>query len=107
MQFVVDMKRMETPQGPPQMEIALAKQTLQQFASGQGDPRIKAVYPWAGERAATLIVEVESGDELSQVIGRLPLFPLCEIHYHPVMSLQRSLEGVEEAERQLAATAAT
>jgi muconolactone delta-isomerase len=103
MQFVVDINRMETPQAPPEMEIAIAKQTFQQFASGQGDPRIKAVYPYAGVRAATLIVEADSGDDLAEVIGRLPLFPLCEIRYHPVTSVQSSLQRIEEAERQLAA----
>ncbi|HYZ00327.1 MAG TPA: muconolactone Delta-isomerase family protein [Candidatus Binatia bacterium] len=103
MQFVVELRRMETPQGPPQMELALARQTFQQVASGQADPRIRAIYPYAGERAALLIVEVETADELSQVMGRLPLFPLVEAHYHPVTSIQSTLERIEEAEQQLAA----
>lgn len=105
MQFVVDIRRMETPQGPPQMELALAKQMFQQFVSGQADPRIKAAYPYAGERAGTLIVEVDSADELSEVMGKVPVLPVCEVHYHPVMSLQAALARVEEGERQLAAMA--
>ena len=105
MQFVVEIRRMQTPQGPPQMEMALAKQMFQQFVNGQADPRIKAVYPHAGERSGTLIVEVDSADELNQVMGQVPVLPLCEVHYHPVMSLQAGLAGVEEAERRLAATA--
>ena len=103
MQFVVDIRRMETPQGPPEMEIALAKQTFQQFASGQADPRIKAVYPYSGERAATLIVEADSGEDLDEVMGRLPVFPVCEIHYHPVTSVQATLQRIDEAEQQLQA----
>jgi muconolactone delta-isomerase len=103
MQFVVEIRRMETPQGPPQMELALAKQMFQQFVSGQADPRIKAAYPYAGERAGTLIVEVESADELNQVMGKVPVLPLCDVEYHPVMSVQQGLAGIEEAERRLAA----
>ena len=59
MEFVVITRALDSTNVPPAASIALAKQTFQMFASNQ-DSRIKAVYPFAGERAGVLIVDVKS-----------------------------------------------
>ena len=101
MQFLVEMRRMESPQMPPQMEIQLAKATFQR-ALQKAEPRITAVYPYAGERAGVMIVEAATGDELSEILGALPLFPVVELTIHPLSSLEQSLRATENAEAMLA-----
>ena len=71
------------------------------LASGQ-EPRIKAVYPFAGERAGIFIVEVDTAEELQEVLGSIPLAPLARMEVHPVATVQATLKTLEKAEQSLA-----
>ena len=102
MEFVVINRALDSTNVPPAAVIALAKQTFQMFASNQ-DPRIKAVYPFAGERAGLLIVEVKSGDELQEVLSSLPLAGISKAEIHPVGSVQSALKSMDVAEKRIAA----
>ncbi len=53
MQFLVIGRHIDSPVAPPAQEIAMLKATFEQFASGR-NPKIKAVYPFADERATGL-----------------------------------------------------
>jgi len=83
------------------LPFSLAKQTFQQFASNQ-DSRIKAIYPFAGERAGLLIVDVKSGDELQDLLGNLPYAGITQTEIHPIGTLQSALKTMEAAERRIA-----
>ena len=87
MQFVVTGRSLDTPPVPLPQAVAMFKASWEFFASGS-DPRIKAVYPHADERAATLVVEVESAEDLSSLLRRLPAFPLVRLEAHPVTTPQ-------------------
>lgn len=102
MEFVVITRALDSTNVPPTASIALAKQTFQQFASNK-DSRIKAVYPFAGERAGVLIVDVKSGEELQQLIGGLPFAGISKAEIHPIGTLQGALKTMEEAEKRVAA----
>ena len=104
MQFAVLTKAIDSPTMPPQVALALVRQTFQMIAANQ-EPRIKAAYPFAGERAGILIVEANSGDELQEVIGSLPFAGVVKIEAHAVGSVAAVLKTVEEAERRVAAMA--
>ena len=84
----------------------MLKATFEHLASG-ADPRIKAVYPFADERATTLIVEVDSADDLGQLISSLPATRLSTFVSHPVASPQSVLEQLSEGERIMAGRPAT
>jgi hypothetical protein len=86
---------------PAQVEIAWAKATFQQFLQ-HTEPRITAVYPYAGERGASLVIEAANGEELSEVIGKLPLFPLLQLTIHPLTSVEQVLRAIDEAEAMVA-----
>src|SRR5262249_33761567 len=101
MQFLVDVRRIESPQVPAQVEIAFAKATFQQFAQ-HAEPRITAVYPYPGERALSLIIEAGSGEELSEVLTKLPLFPVLQLAIHPLTSVEQALRAIDDAEAMLA-----
>jgi muconolactone delta-isomerase len=102
MQFCVIGRAVDSSNVPPQAVLAMAKQSFQMMASNQ-DSRIKAVYPFAGERAGLMIIDVQSGDELQEVIGNLPLSGVSDFEIHPVGTLQSVLKSLEVAEKQMAA----
>jgi muconolactone delta-isomerase len=101
MEFVVITRALDSTNVPPAATIALAKQTFQQFASNK-DSRIKAVYPFAGERAAVLIVDVKSGEELQELIGSLPFSGITKAEIHPIGTVQSAIKTIEEAEKRVA-----
>jgi muconolactone delta-isomerase len=89
---------------PPQVAIGLVKQTFQLLNSNQ-DPRVKTVYPFAGERAGIFIVDVKSGDELQELISGLPFSGITKAEIHAIGSVQSALKSVEETERRILAMA--
>jgi muconolactone delta-isomerase len=89
---------------PPQVAIGLVKQTFQLLNSNQ-DPRVKVVYPFAGERAGIFIVDVKSGDDLQELLSGLPFSGITKAEIHAIGSVQSALKSVEEAERRILAMA--
>jgi muconolactone delta-isomerase len=104
MQFAVLAHAIDSPNVPPQVALPLVKQTFQMLASNQ-EPRIKAFYPLAGQRASIFIVEAKSGDELQEVVSSLPFAGIVKIEVHAIGTVQASLKTVEEAERRVSAMA--
>ena len=72
------------------------------FRRDNKEPRIKAVYPFAGERAGVFIVEAKSGDELQEIIGNLPLSGISTNEIHPLGTLDAVLKTIEIAEQRIA-----
>ncbi|TML64209.1 MAG: hypothetical protein E6G14_17465 [Actinobacteria bacterium] len=103
MQFIITGKAIDAPMAPPPQAIAAYKATFELFASGT-DQRIKGIWPHADERAVTLLVEVDSGDDLSAFLAFLPAFFLSEFETHPVTSVDQVLRELTEIEQQLGAS---
>jgi muconolactone delta-isomerase len=104
MQFAVLAHAIDGGNVPPQVAIGLVKQTFQMVSSNK-EPRIKAAYPFAGERAGIFIVDVNSGDELQELISSLPFSGVVKSEVHAISSIQAALKSVEEAERRIQAMA--
>jgi muconolactone delta-isomerase len=102
MEFVVISRAIDSANMPPQATIALVKQTFQ-MAKANKDPRLKAMYPFAGERAGVLIVEAKSGDELQDILGNMPLAGISTNEIHPVSTVDSVLKTLEVAEQRVAA----
>jgi len=102
MQFIITGKAIDAPMAPPPQAIAAYKATYELFAAGQ-DQRIKGIWPHADERAVTLLVDVDSAEDLSEFLTSLPAFFLSEFDSHPVTSVDQVLRELTEIERQLAA----
>ena len=101
MQFLVIGRMIERPVVPPQQEVAMIKATFEQFASG-ANPHIKAVYPFADERATALVVDVDSADDLGRLIGALPASRLSTFASHPIVSPQSVVEQLTQWEQLMA-----
>jgi muconolactone delta-isomerase len=104
MEFVVIARAVDQANVPPQVQIALAKQTFQMLKANK-DPRIKHMYGFAGERAGLMIVEAKSGDEITEIISSLPLNGISTFEIHPVGSVDAVLKSIEQAEQRVAAMA--
>jgi len=90
MQFIVTSRLIDQPVAPPAQELAMIKASFQGFTE-HSEPRFKAIYPHADERATTFLVEVDSAEELTEVIGFLPASRLCTFESHPVTTPQSVL----------------
>ena len=101
MQFAVIMHSTDSSNLPPQVQLMLAKQTFEKLTSAP-DPRIKAFYPVAGERAGLFIVDTNSADELAEVIGAQPLSPMARAEVHPISTAQGVLKTLQQAEQRMA-----
>ncbi len=102
MEFVVIARAVDSANVPPQVAVALAKQTFQMLKANK-DPRIKTVYGFAGERAGVMIIEAKAGDELTEVIGNLPLSGISSFEVHAVGTLDGVLKTLDVAEQRIAA----
>lgn len=100
MQFAVIMHATDSSNLPPQVQLTLAKQTFEKLTSAQ-DPRVKAVYPFAGERAGVFIVDTNSADELQEVIGAQPLSAISRAEVHPISTVQGVLKTIQQAEQRM------
>jgi hypothetical protein len=76
----------------------MLKATFEQFAN-ETNPKIKAVYPFADQRATAFVTEVDSADELGEVIGSLPASRLSVFEAHPITSPQSVIEGLSQWEQ--------
>lgn len=101
MQFLVIGRLIDAPVAPPQQEIAMLKATFEQLASG-ADRQIKAVYPFADERATALVVDVDSADDLGRLIGSLPASRLSTFVSHPIASPRSVLDQLSQWEQMMA-----
>jgi muconolactone delta-isomerase len=101
MQFAIISRAVDNPGIPPPVAVTLAHKTFELFASGQ-EPRIKAIYPFAGQRAGLLIAEVQSGDELQELVTSLPFAPIVTTEIHPIGTVQGALKTIEQIQRRLA-----
>lgn len=100
MQFAVIMRATDSSSLPPQAQVALPRQTFEMLSSKK-DPHIKAVYPFAGERAGVFIIEADTADELQELIGTLPLSPMARAEVHPISSVQGVLKTLQQMEQRM------
>lgn len=101
MKFLVIGRLIDAAVAPPAQEISMLKATFEQLASGK-DPRIKAVYPFADERATALVVDVDSADDLGRLIGSLPASRLSTFVSHPIVSPQSVVDQLSQWEQLMA-----
>lgn len=78
----------------------MLKATFEQLANGE-NPKIKAVYPFADQRATALVVDVDSADDLGRLIGSLPASRLSTFISHPIASPQSVIDQLAQWQQML------
>lgn len=100
MQFLVLTKAM-TSNLPPQVTLQLVRQTFEMLVEKR-EPRIKQVFPFAGERAGAYVIEAGSAEELSDVVSDLPFSGIVEVTIHSLTTVEQALKTVKKAEQRVA-----
>ena len=93
MQYLVIGRGTDVGFMPPGVELQLVLQTHEQWRD-EVYPEIKQVFPFAGERAGAMLVEVDGPDQLEALIGRLPARRLIHWEIHGVCSLDARIENL-------------
>ena len=106
MQFLVVIRGNEAALLPPAQELALVRETFEQLASGK-DKRIKAVYPFVGERAGALLCEATTPEELLECLMSLPFWRLVRAETHVVGTPKALAEQLGRMEQKLAGLTST
>jgi hypothetical protein len=101
MQFLCEIRGNDNAILPPAQEIALVRETFEQLAAGR-DKRIKAVYPFVGERACNLLVDASSPEELQECLMALPFFRLTRCETHVVGTPKSLVDNLQNMEQRLA-----
>jgi muconolactone delta-isomerase len=82
MQFIVTGRAIDGLPMPPTQALAAYKATFELLAA-EKVPNVKAAWPHADERATTLLVEVDTAEQLSDTLASLPGFMLSTWEAHP------------------------
>ena len=106
MQFLVVIRGNEGSILPPAQEMALVRETFEQLASGK-DKRIKAVYPFVGERAGAILCEAATPEELQECLMSLPFWRLVRAECHVVGTPKALADQLGRMEQQMAGLTAS
>lgn len=99
MQFIVTGRAIDALPLPAAQALTAYKATFEMLAGGNL-PHILAAWPHADERATTLLVDVDSAEELGDTLAALPGFMLSTWEAHPVSTpahVARSLAQMQAA----------
>jgi muconolactone delta-isomerase len=97
MQFAVITRALDRSSIPIPAQLMMVEKTFELLKS-KADPRIKETYGFAGERAGILIIEANSGDEITEIVGSLPFFNLVQTEVHPLASIDSALTNIRQAQ---------
>lgn len=100
MQFVVIERTVEGTGIPPLEQVSMVRAGLEVIA--RGNPKIKAAYPFADINGGCLIVEVDSGDELNELLSTLPFSALSKYEVHPTATIEGMSRVLANAQQMMA-----
>ena len=98
MQFLVTGRAIDGLPMAPEQALAAYKATFEILAAG-AHPHIRFAWPHADQRATTLLVEVESAEELGDTLAALPGFMLSTWEAHPVSTAAHVVESITMMEQ--------
>ena len=102
MQFIITGRAIDGLPMPPEQALAAYKATFEILAAANHPP-IKAAWPHADERAATLLVDVGSAEELGDTLAELPGFMLSTWEAHPVSTPAHVVSSITRMQQSLSA----
>jgi muconolactone delta-isomerase len=100
MQFIVTGRAIDGLPMPPAQALAAYKATFELLAADKV-PHVKAAWPHADERATTLLVEVDTAEQLGETLAGLPGFMLSTWEAHAVSTPAHVAESLARMEAAL------
>lgn len=101
MLFFVRAELSEQPPMPREQYLGMIASTWQVIKQLEANGKVVTGGAMIGRRAGVVIVDVESNDELFDVLNRLPLSGYLEWEVIPLIPADRALESAKWALQQL------
>lgn len=87
---------------PQEKWLGMTASTWETIKQLEGSGKVIAGGAFVGQRAGCVIVDVDSNEELADLLNRLPLFAYLKWEVVPLIPADRALESAKWALQQLA-----
>jgi muconolactone delta-isomerase len=101
MLFYVKAELLEQPEMPRERYLGMVAATWEMIKQLEGNGKVIAGGALIGRRAGVVIVDVDSNEELFDILNRLPLSAYLEWEVVPMIAADRALESAKWALQQL------
>ena len=106
MLFFVRADLEDQPPMPREQYLGRLASTWELIKQLEGSGKVLAGGAFVGERGGCVIADVESNEELADMLNRLPLSQYLEWEVTPMIPAERALESAKWAMQQLSQTKA-
>jgi len=101
MLFFIKASLSEPPPMPREQYLGTVASTWQVIKQLESNGKVISGGAFVGQRAGVVIVDVESHEELADLLNRLPLSAYLQWEVVPLISAERALESAKWALQQL------
>ena len=101
MLFFVRAELRERPNLPREQWLGMTASTWEVIKQLEASGKVIAGGAFVGQRAGCVIADVESNEELAELLNRLPVFAYLEWEVVPMIPAERALDGAKWALQQL------
>ncbi len=101
MLFFVKAELREQPPMPREQWLGMVASTWQVIKQLEDNGKVLAGGAFIGQRAGCVIVDVDSNEELADILNRVPLFAYLEWDVIPLIPANKALDGAKWALQQL------
>ena len=101
MLFFIKAELEDQPMMPREKWLGMAASTWETIKQLEGNGKVLAGGAFVGQRAGCVIVDVDSNEELSDLLNRLPLSSHLKWDVVPLIPAERALESAKWAMQQL------
>ncbi len=100
MKFLVTIIQKQPP--PPEIMPALIEATIKWMAWAKGNGKFDAVYSIAGQPGGLGIANVDSLEDLNDLVARYPMTPFCNVQTLPLSDVDQALATQREVVKKMA-----
>jgi len=101
MLFFIKAELRQNPPIPKEQWLGRVAATWEVIKQLEGNGKVLGGGAFIGQRAGCVIVDVDSNEELSDMLNRLPIFAHLEWEVVPLIAADRALESAKWALQQL------
>ena len=101
MLFFVKAELRERPNLPREQWLGMTASTWEVIKQLEGSGKVLAGGAFVGRRAGCVIADVDSNEDLAELLNRLPVFAYLEWEVVPMIPADRALDGAKWALQQL------
>ncbi len=102
MKFLTIVIQKQPP--PPEMMPALVEATIQWMAWAKGSGKFDAIYSVAGQSGGLGIANLDSLEELDDIIQGYPMTPFCNVQVFPLSDVDHALATMREQVKKMSSS---